>query len=117
MKKNLLMLFIFILSGSLVFAQNKIPVAPGEGTLSQAVLSAQNGDILQLIPDGIYTESTKFNFGTLKEMNLTVEVDGDGSTKAKVQILTAPTDGSNTAFFYLADNHPLLCAVWNWMVL
>ncbi len=103
MKKNLLMLFIFVMLGSLVYAQNKVPVAPGEGTLSQAIASAQNGDILQLIPDALYTESTSFNFGTLKEKSITIEVDGDGSTKAKVQVLTAPTDDSNTAFFYLAD--------------
>ncbi|MBN2089305.1 DUF5123 domain-containing protein [candidate division KSB1 bacterium] len=107
MKKNLLMLLIFTLLGSLVFAQNKIPVAPGEGTLSQAVLNAQNGDILQLIPDASYTESTNFNFGTLKGISITIEVDGDGSTKAKLQVLTAPTDASTTAFFYLADKSSL----------
>jgi hypothetical protein len=30
MKKNLLMLFVFVILGSLAFAQNKVPVAPGK---------------------------------------------------------------------------------------
>ena len=83
-------------------------VSPGEGTLYAALEEAEDGDVLQLVPDGIYTESTNFEFGTFVNRNITIEVEGDGTVKAKLQILTPPTTEDTPVFFEVGDAASLI---------
>lgn len=95
---------IFILGG---YSFSQTYVAPGEGTLSQAITDAVDGDVLQLVAGGVYTESVKFEFGTIVNKNLTIEVDGDGTDKAIVQMKTVPTVDNTTVFFEVGDQASL----------
>jgi hypothetical protein len=101
MNKPLLFLTVFMMLASTAFSQTF--VSPGEGTLYSALEEAEDGDVLQLVPDALYTESTNFEFGTLVNRNITIEVEGDGSVKAKLQILTPATDESTPVFFEVGD--------------
>ena len=55
MKRRLLILF-FVMSIA-VMSNAQTFVAPGEGTLSAAISEAQDGDVLELVAGGEYTES------------------------------------------------------------
>ena len=102
MLKKLLLSWIavlFLLSTS--FGQTN--VTPGDGTLFAALEVAKDGDVLQLVPDGLYTESNNFEFGTLVNRDITIEVEGDGSVKAKLQMLTPPTEEDTPIFFEVGD--------------
>ena len=101
MKKVVLFLAIFFLMNGFLFSQTYVP--PGEGTLAQAIAAAQDGDVLQLVPDGVYTESAAFVIGTIENMSITIEVEGDGSVKAIVQMLTPRTAEDEPVFFNLGD--------------
>lgn len=105
MRKLLLCLVVLMSGSGFLFAQIYVP--PGEGTLTQAIAAAQDGDVLQLVPDGVYTESTAFAFGTVVNMDLTIEVEGDGSLKAIVQMLTAPSTEADPIFFDVGDQASL----------
>ena len=107
MKNFLLFLVILTMTGSFVYAQSEVSVAPGDGTLSQAITDAVDGDILLLVPDALYSESAAFSFGTIVDKNITIAAEGDGSTMAQVQILTAPDGESNAIFFKVGNNASL----------
>ncbi len=100
-------MMMVILMGGLAMGQNAVPVAPGEGTLSAAIAAAADGDILLLIPDALYTESVANNLGAVINKKITIAVDGDGSIKAKVQILTPSTSETVTHFFNVGDKGSL----------
>ena len=106
MKKCLMILIIVALS-AMGFAQNVINVAPGEGTLSLALEAAVDGDVFKLIPGAIYTESVKTELATIENKSIIVEVDGDGSQKAIVQMLTPTEDDNSIAGFNLGDQGSL----------
>jgi len=109
MKKMLLIALAFIASAGLAYSQNYIDVAPGDGTLSEALAAASDGDFLRLIPDAEYTESALKTIGSIVDKNIAIVADGDGSIKAKVKILTDPADGT-TQFFNVGNNGSLLLA-------
>ena len=107
MRKHLLLLLSLFLATALV-AQTY--VAPGDGTLSQAITDAADGDILELVPGGEYTESSAYTFGTIVDKSLTIDVESteEEPDKAKLQILTPP-DGENTIrLFEVGDNASLI---------
>lgn len=97
MKKIMLLTALMAAMFNTVSAQIDVPV--GDGMLYAAIEYASDGDELLLIPGGIYTESTQFEFGTLVGKNLTIRVDGDGSEKAIVRMLT-PADAESTPVFF-----------------
>jgi len=102
MKKLVLFSVVAVmLFAHLAMTQTYVP--PGDGTLSQAITDAQSGDVLELVPDGLYTESTAFHFGIIVNMDLTIEVEGDGSVKAVLQVLKAPSDEADPKFFKVGD--------------
>ena len=105
MKKCLTGLFVFA-ALNLVFGQNVVSVIPGDGMLSLAIADAVDGDILQLVPGALYTESTGTNFGEIINKSITIETEGDGTEKAKVQLIT-PNDGTTYVFLNLGDQASL----------
>lgn len=102
MRKYLLYFGIFLSFLSFVYSQNIINVTPGEGTLKQAIQSAQSGDILRLVPGGIYTESTDAYFTITKP--ITIEVDGDSKSVKPVIIIQKPVNSSFPNSFFLLNN-------------
>lgn len=101
MKKQWLLL-ILLLSSSLI-AQTY--VAPGENTLSAAIANAADGDVLELVPGGEYTELSAYTFGTIVDKSLTLDVgDNPEPEQAKLQILTPPDGESTIRFFEVGDN-------------
>jgi hypothetical protein len=109
MKKLLLVAISLIALSGLAFGQNYVDVAPGEGTLSAAIAVANDGDILRLVPDAEYTESTLKTIGTIAEKSIAIVADGDGSVKAKVLLQTDPADGTSQ-FFQVSNNASLFLA-------
>ena len=105
MKKMLPILVIVVAVGGLAFSQ--VYVSPGDGTLTAAIAAAQDGDVLQLVPGALYTESTEYNFGTIQNIDLTIEVDGDGSTKPIVQVTKASDSEADAKFFKVGDQASL----------
>ncbi len=101
MKKKLLILLAILSTGSMLLAQTS--VLPGDGTLSAAIAAAADGEILELVPGGLYTESTAYNLGTLVEKGITIQVEGESPEYAKIQILKAPDAENSTIFFELGD--------------
>ncbi len=98
-----LVLVLFLIS-SVVFAQTYVP--PGDGTLSQAIFDAQDGDVLELVPEGEYTESTNNEFGTIVDKSLTIQVEGEDPLQAKLQLLVSNADVT-PIFFLVGDNASL----------
>ena len=109
MKKMLLLVLSFAALGGLAYGQNYVEVAPGEGSLSAAIVAANDGDILRLVPDAEYTESTLKTIGTVAEKSIAIVTDGDGSIKARVLLLTDPAEGT-CQFFNVGNNGSLLVA-------
>ena len=103
MRKLLLCLFVFAFGGSLI---GQIYVPPGDGTLRNAIAAAVDGDVLQLAPGGLYTESTEYNFGIIQDIDLTIEVDGEGA-KPVVQVTKASDNDADAKFFKLGDQASL----------
>lgn len=105
MIKNLQIIFILIfLISSVTLGQTF--VNPGDGTLSEAIAAAADGDVLLLAAGETYTETTGSNFGILT-VGLTIEVDGDEtSSKPLVQVLNSDELLDNK-FFYLANGSSL----------
>lgn len=97
MKKVIILSTLAMFISTALGSQISVPV--GDGMLYAAIEFAADGDELLLIPGGVYTESTQFEFGTLVGKNLTIRVDGDGSEKAIVRMLT-PGDGESTPVFF-----------------
>ncbi|MBN1153820.1 T9SS type A sorting domain-containing protein [candidate division KSB1 bacterium] len=109
MKKQLLFLaitMIFIAN----FAVAQTYVAPGDGTLSQAIADAQDGDVLELVPEGLYTESVDNTFGTLVNKDLIIKVEGDEPLPAKLQLLSQAS-GENTPIFFLVGDSASLTLI------
>jgi len=104
--RNFLILGIVtvLLSGG-AYAQNFVPVIPGEGTLSQAIADAQDGDVLLLVPDAEYTETAASKLGTLVNKSLTITVDGEG--RAIVRMLRDLEPDTAGVFFRLGDQASL----------
>ncbi|MBN2011240.1 DUF5123 domain-containing protein [candidate division KSB1 bacterium] len=97
MMKYLLLITLLLLN-SMVFAQTY--VSPGPGTLSMAVADAIDGDVLELVAGGEYTESVAFNFGVITDKAITIKVEGDiPEEKAKLRVIT-PADGTTTRMFF-----------------
>ncbi|MDZ7722638.1 MAG: DUF5123 domain-containing protein [candidate division KSB1 bacterium] len=105
MRKHLLLLSLLLATG--LVAQTY--VAPGDGTLSQAITDAADGDILELVPGGEYTESSAYTFGTIVDKRLTIDVESteEEPDKAKLQILTPPDGESTIRLFEVGDNASL----------
>jgi len=97
------LIIITLIAGIVGTTSAQIYVPIGEGMLYAAIEFASDGDELLLIPGGIYTESTQFELGTLVDKNLTIAVDGDGSEKAIVQLLTPATEDSEPVFFEVGN--------------
>lgn len=96
---------IVVLLVGTVAAQTYVP--PGDGTLSTAIAASVDGDILELVPEGVYTESAAYLFGTIVDKSITIRVEGEESPMAKLQILTPP-DGVNTIRFFDVGNNASL---------
>ena len=97
---------VIVLAG-LAFGQNYVDVAPGDGTLSAALLAANDGDVFRLIPGAEYTESVNKTLATVAEKRIAIVADGDGSLKPIVKILTDPGEGT-CQFFQVGNNGSLL---------
>jgi len=105
MKSRLLILFFVMSLAGLLNAQTF--VAPGEGTLSAAISEAQDGDVLELVAGGEYTESALSKLGTIVNKSLTIRVDGE--EKAIVRMLKSDlTADSAGVFFRLGDQASLI---------
>ncbi len=102
MKKRLLLSMLSVLLISVLsFAQTL--VQPGDGTLSQAIADAQDGDVLQLVPGGEYTESTLFTLAEIHKA-ITIELLDPTSTDRAIVSITS-NDGSSTPnFFSIGDS-------------
>lgn len=105
MKRMLLILSVLILFTGLAIGQTS--VIPGEGTLSAALATAVDGDVLQLVPGGLYTESTAFEFGTFTNRAITIETEDASLDKPKIWLTTEPSDESSAVFFEMGDNSSL----------
>lgn len=101
---RLLLQILLILTVSICVSVAQTTVFPGDGTLYSAIEEAEDGDVLQLIAGGIYTESTNFEFGTLVNKTLTIEIEEASEDLPVVQMLTAPTAESTPVFFEIGDN-------------
>jgi len=99
MKKAILLTTMIIGIFGNASAQIQWYVPVGEGMLYAAIEFAQDGEELLLVPGGVYTESVEFELGTLVGKNISILVDGDGSEKAIVQLLTPATEESTPVFF------------------
>jgi hypothetical protein len=100
MKKISILLTVLLLCR---YSFSQTLVQPGDGTLSAAIEQANDGDVLQLVPGGEYTESTNSSFGTLHKA-ITIElVDPTDANRA---ILTETiNDGTSTPnFFFIGDS-------------
>ncbi|HPD26295.1 MAG TPA: hypothetical protein P5028_05585, partial [Candidatus Marinimicrobia bacterium] len=105
MKSRLLFLFFVMSLAGLLNAQTFVP--PGEGTLSAAISEAQDGDVLELVAGGEYTESAFSKLGTVVDKSLTIRVDGD--EKAIVRMLKSDlTADSAGVFFRMGDQSSLI---------
>ncbi len=103
MKKQILFFSVVVmLFAHFAVAQTYVP--PGDGTLSQAITDAQSGDVLELVPEGLYTETTNNNFGTLVDKNITIKVEGENPLPAKLQLLSQAS-AENTPIFFLVGNN------------
>lgn len=91
-------LILFLIS-SLGYAQTL--VIPGENALSEAVTAAADGDVLQLIAGGDYTETGK-TVGNL-DKNITIEMENYDPNSTKPVVRFTADDGTDNAFFYLLD--------------
>ena len=105
MKKAMISMGVYLLLMTAGWAQIYVPV--GEGMLYDAIEFASDGDEILLIPGGVYTESSQSELGTLVDKHLTIGVDGDGSEKAVVQLLTPATEESIPVFFEVGNNSSL----------
>ncbi len=107
--KNWLVIVCLVALTAVGFSQNIVTVYPGEGTLTQALTDAQDGDILELVPEGEYTESTGYIFGTIVDKNITIDVEGGDAAIAKaiLKIQTPPDGESTIRFFEVGDNASL----------
>jgi len=104
MKRVLPILFFVMSIAVLLNAQTF--VMPGEGTLSAAISEAQDGDVLELVAGGEYTESALSKLGTIVNKSLTIRTDGE--EKAIVRMLKdLPTDSAGV-FFRLGDQASLI---------
>jgi hypothetical protein len=103
MKKQVLLVVMLIAN----FAVAQIYVPPGDGTLSQAILDAIDGDVLELVSEGEYFESTNNEFGTIVNKNITIKVEGDDALPAKLQLLITNSDDATPIFFLVGDNASL----------
>lgn len=107
MKKQLLCLTIsMIFVAHFAVAQTYVP--PGDGTLSQAIADAQDGDLLELVPEGLYTESVDNTFGTLVNKDLIIYVEGDDPLPARLQLLSPAGEGNTPIFFLVGDSSSLI---------
>lgn len=105
MKSRLLILFFVMSLAGLLNAQTLVP--PGEGTLSAAISEAQDGDVLELVAGGEYTESAFSKLGTVVDKSLTIRVDGD--QKAIVRMLKSDLTADSTGvFFRMGDQSSLI---------
>jgi len=105
MKKMLLLLSIYFATSGLLFSQ--IFVLPGEGTLRQALVDAVDGDVFQLVAGETYVETGYGEFANIIEKSITIEVDGDGSQKAIVQMQTEREEDETIVFFDVGDQGSL----------
>jgi hypothetical protein len=97
MKRKSLIIILTIFKIGFSIAQNTIMVAPGEGTLEEAILSAQPNDILQLDGGGEYMlSSSATSFGKI-EIPITIEVHPEATEKA---VLKLGPDAPRTRKYY-----------------
>ena len=104
MKRRLLILFFVMSLAGLLNAQTF--VAPGEGTLSAAISEAQDGDVLELVAGGEYTESALSKLGTIVNKSLTIRVDGE--EKAIVRMLKSDLTADSAGVFFRLGNQASL---------
>lgn len=102
MKRILLSLTTVMMTAAVLFGQTF--VAPGEGTLSAAIASAQSGDVLQLAAGGIYIESADAELTTLVDKEITIETEDFGTDKAIVRMGLASDDETSVTFFEIGNN-------------
>jgi hypothetical protein len=102
MKKSFYILFLVVFGVIFSYSQNIISVVPGEGTLKQAINSANSGDILRLTPGGTYTESTDAGFIISKP--ITIEVDGDSKAVKPIIIVQRPSSSAAVGIFFMLSN-------------
>jgi len=96
---------LFLLIGLVSILSSQTYVTPGEGTLSEALAAAQDGDVLLLVPDAEYTETALSVLGTIVNKSLTISVDGEG--KSIVRMLKDLSSDSTGIFFRLGDQSSL----------
>ena len=92
------LIFMFIVSGI-----SQTLVYPGDGTLYSAIEEAEDGDVLQLIAGGLYTESNNTEFGTLTNKSLTIEIEEESEDLPILQIITTPSVDNTPVFFEVGD--------------
>ena len=99
--KKMCVLFSVLLLCGYTFAQTL--VQPGDGTLSDAIQQASDGDVLQLVPGAEYSESTQFSFGTIHKA-ITIELVDPTSTDKAILTETADDGNSTPNFFSIGDS-------------
>jgi hypothetical protein len=105
MKKTLYALHAAILlTVSLSFAQTT--VVPGDGTLAAAILSAQPGDILELIGGAEYTHSSSGSIAVLNKP-MTIRVKPGSTQKAIIRLADSASASRKYYFFMIMDGTAL----------
>ncbi len=103
MYRILFLLSLAILNFTPSAAQKITAVAPGEGTLEEAIINADTNDILQLTGGGLYTlSSSSSSFGKIG-IPVSIQVEPGASENA---ILQAGPDASRSKkyYFFVADS-------------
>jgi hypothetical protein len=103
MRKLVLLIFVVFMVNAFLYSQ--IFVLPGEGTLHQALENAEDGDVFHLLEGETYSENEFTEFASIVNMDITIEVQGNGSQKAIVKMQTERD--KSIAFFYVGDQGSL----------
>ena len=96
-------LSFLLLSSSLLCSQSTVMVEPGRGTIEQAILNANPGDILQLTGGGIYTLSLDASTFGVINMPLTLQVEPGATEKAIISLGEGASLTKKYYFFTIGD--------------
>lgn len=100
--RKIVLSFIMVFFIAFLTSSAQTLVLPGENALSSAIANAQDGDVLQLISGGVYTE-TASPVGVI-DKKITIELENYTSGLAKAQVyFSSLEDGDGDLFFALQD--------------
>lgn len=104
--KNAVLLTLTFFFLQTVNAQTIKTVEPGDGTLADAISSANSGDILQLTAGGVYTITSESTFGEIT-FPLTVQVEPGATEKAILRLGEGASTSKKYYFFEINDKAEL----------